>query len=94
VVGFSVYDSFENVGANGLCPIPNIKKEKMLGGHAVLCVGYKKMKGADKKLADHAIIRNSWGASWADGGYCYMPLAWLANTKNADDFWAIQSVEG
>ncbi len=93
VVGFSVFESFEAVGANGICPIPNPKKEKLLGGHAVLCVGYINMIGANKKTADHAIIRNSWGTTWGDGGYCYMPLAWLANTKNADDFWAIQTVE-
>jgi C1A family cysteine protease len=94
VLGFSVYQSFEDVGSDGLVPIPNIKKEKMLGGHAVLCVGYQNMKGANRKAADHAIIRNSWGSDWADGGYCYMPLAWLATTTHADDFWAIQSVEG
>jgi C1A family cysteine protease len=94
VIGFSVYESFEEIGASGICPIPNVKREKMLGGHAVLCVGYRSMKGADRKTADHAVIRNSWGTGWGDGGYCYIPLAWLANTRNADDFWAIQSVEG
>ena len=35
-------------------------REQSLGGHAISIVGYTK---------DGFIIRNSWGKSWADGGY-------------------------
>lgn len=35
--------------------------------HAALLVGYKTLNGKP-----HFIIRNSWGADWADGGYAYI----------------------
>jgi C1A family cysteine protease len=72
VFAFEVYQSFENPGANGLLTMPD-PSESMLGGHGVLCVGYNSLGW---------IVRNSWGTSWADGGYCYMPygyeqLCWM-----------------
>lgn len=68
VIGFAVYDSFETreVADNGIVPIPNAETENMLGGHAVLAVGYDDEKG-------HVIIRNSWGEGWGDAGHCYFP---------------------
>lgn len=42
------------------------------GGHAVLLVGYLQVAG---KL--HFILRNSWGTSWADGGYAYISAQML-----------------
>jgi C1A family cysteine protease len=66
VVGFTVYDSFESdeVAKTGVVPIPGVG-EAVMGGHAVLVVGY------DKK-AKRFIVRNSWGNDWGDKGYCYM----------------------
>ena len=26
-------------------------------------------------------MRNSWGADWGDGGYCYIPYDYLANPE-------------
>lgn len=94
VVGFTVYESFYSIGADGFMPIPKAT-ERVEGGHAVLVVGYRRMKAPwDKASKDYAIIQNSWGADWGDGGYFYMPLAWLCNTANADDFWTITQAEG
>lgn len=90
VIGFSVYSWWENPDPNGLTtPRPNAS---LLGGHAVLLVGYEHLRGHGTK--DYAIVRNSWGNGWADNGYCYTPLSWFCDTRgwNADDFWAIQSV--
>lgn len=33
--------------------------------HAVIAVGW----GTDEDAGDYYIVRNSWGASWGDGGY-------------------------
>jgi C1A family cysteine protease len=46
VFGFSVYESFETdeVAHTGLVPMPK-KEESMIGGHAVLAVGYDNGKG-------------------------------------------------
>ena len=42
VVGIRVYESFitKYVTLTGNVPVPNIKKEMLLGGHAVICIGY------------------------------------------------------
>jgi C1A family cysteine protease len=84
VFGFSVYDSFESdeVAKTGTVPMPG-KKEKLLGGHAVLAVGYDD----DSK---RFIVRNSWGSGWGDKGYFTIPYAYLANRNLSDDFWQIK----
>lgn len=70
VVGFMVYDSFasETVAETGIVPIPDPTQENQLGGHAILAVGYTQIEGEN-----YIVIRNSWGASWGDQGYGYMP---------------------
>ena len=83
VFGFSVYESFESsqVAKTGIVPMPT-KKEKLLGGHAVLAVGYD-------DIAKRFIVRNSWGASWGQAGYCLMPYDYLISRDLSDDFWQI-----
>lgn len=87
VYGFSVYESFESVevAKTGVVPMPGID-EQFLGGHAVLASGYD-----DEKRA--FIVRNSWGTGWGDGGYFYMPYAYLLDRGLASDFWTIRRVE-
>jgi C1A family cysteine protease len=86
--GFTVYESFESdVGANGIVPMPQ-PDEKTLGGHAVVAVGYKTIRG---QL--YFECRNSWGASWADHGYFWMPSSYITSSSLARDFWVIQQVE-
>ena len=82
--GFSVYESFESdaVAQTGIVPMPDTETEQLLGGHAVLCVGYDD----DNQWF---IVRNSWGASWGDQGYFYMPYAYMTNSDLASDFWEI-----
>ncbi len=87
VTGFMVYESFETkaVAKTGIVPMPDIK-ERALGGHAVVVVGYN----IDKEWF---ICRNSWGERWGDKGYFYMPFAYLESTELASDLWTIRSVE-
>jgi len=86
VFGFTVYPSFESddVAHTGVVPMPG--NEQTIGGHAVLAVGYDDNKNM-------FIIRNSWGAVWGIGGYCYMPYAYLLDNNLADDFWTIRLVD-
>lgn len=89
VIGFTVYESFYSITKDGRMPIPK-PDEKVEGGHAVLVVGYKRMKiKGTSTTTDHAIVRNSWGAKWGAKGHFYMPLKWLCNTDNANDFWTL-----
>jgi C1A family cysteine protease len=87
IFGFTVYPWFENPSASGVCVVE--ENQPVLGGHAVEIVGYERMHTSKV----WAIVRNSWGASWGDHGYCYMPLSWICKYENADDFWVINQVE-
>ncbi len=82
VFGFVVYESFEDeqVWRYGIVPMPTVGEE-ILGGHAVMCVGYTYI---DSKL--YYIIRNSWGSDWGDHGYCFMPAEFVTS-KSCSDFW-------
>lgn len=87
VFGFSVYDSFESaeVSSTGNMPMPK-KGERVLGGHAVMCVGYNDLK-------QHFIVRNSWGEKWGDRGYFYMPYRFMTDHDLCSDFWTLRLVE-
>ena len=86
VMGFRVYDSFmtASVAKTGNMPYPNTKREKLLGGHAVLLVGYNKTKKV-------FIVRNSWGTNWGDKGYFYMPFD-IVKPNMSSDYWIIKEV--
>lgn len=81
VGGFTVFESFETdaVANTGIVPMPSMR-ESVLGGHAVLVVGYD-------DTHNWFIVRNSWGPSWGDNGYFYIPYAYFTNPNLADDFW-------
>lgn len=87
VFGFTVYESFEsqNVANDGIVPMPS-KDEKVLGGHAVLAVGYNDSTG-------RFLVMNSWGTNWGDKGYFTIPYEYLTNSNLADDFWTVRLVE-
>ncbi len=87
VFGFSVYDGFESqaIAKTGVLGMPK-KGEQMLGGHAVLAVGYD---DAAKRL----IVRNSWGTDWGMKGYFTMPYGYVTDRNLSDDFWTIRSGE-
>lgn len=87
VFGFSVYESFEStaVARTGKMPMP-AAKEKQLGGHAVLAVGYNDARQC-------FIVMNSWSAAWGDKGYFHMPYAYALDASLADDFWTVRLVE-
>jgi len=84
--GFSVYESFESqqVAQTGIAPMPQAG-EKLLGGHAVLVVGYD--DGQQRFL-----VRNSWGANWGMEGYFTLPYAYLTDNNLSDDFWTVRLV--
>jgi len=87
VFGFSVYESFEGeeVKKTGIMPMPH-KGEKLLGGHAVACVGYDD----DKEMF---LVRNSWGDDWGMDGYFLMPYAFMLDKNSASDFWIVESID-
>jgi C1A family cysteine protease len=66
-LGIDVYDSFEEVGSNGMVPYPGAK-EKFQGGHAICVWGHDSERGL-------FLCRNSWGTDWGDGGNFYLPFS-------------------
>ena len=51
-------------------------------GHAICLVGYDDSKQL-------FTFRNSWGDSWGDAGYGYLPYAYVLDPNLASDFWVI-----
>ena len=57
----------------GRIPAPGAR-EPRLDGHAVLVVGYEEGSVPEQ---GSLIVRNSWGDGWGEGGYGYLPYAYL-----------------
>lgn len=87
-VGFTVYTSFESaqVAQSGVVPMPK-SNESVLGGHAVVVVGYDDSSGT-------WLCRNSWGTNWGMAGYFTFPYAYLTNPNLSSDFWTLRQVTG
>lgn len=85
VIGISVYESLESseVARTGVVPMP-MRHETLLGGHAVLCVGYD-------DASERWLFRNSWGM-WGDSGYGYLPYRYLLTAGLASDFWIVGDI--
>ena len=81
VFGIMVYSSFmsNSVAKTGVVPMPNTKSEKLLGGHCICMVGYDD----SKQLFTCA---NSWGTTWGNKGYFYLPYSYVTNPSLANDF--------
>lgn len=82
--GFAVYSSFDNIGSNGMCPMP-ASNESLLGYHAVAIVGY------DDSL-NCVLVRNSWGTSWGLGGYFWMPYTYILSSTLVFDLWVVSTI--
>lgn len=83
VMGIEIYESFESaeVARTGIVPFPDKSKEQILGGHAVLAVGYKHIGNQE-----YIICRNSWGTEWGDKGYFYLPMEYVG--RMISDMWS------
>jgi C1A family cysteine protease len=101
--GFSVYDNIYDpvCEQNGILLKPPMTA-KVLGGHAVLAVGYDqnfhenpvfKKSGLSKEQVPNFMyeVRNSWGPVFGDAGYFWMDAAMLENRDVSDDFWTIRA---
>ena len=85
VFGIAVYESFMSANG-GAIPMPQ-PNEKLLGGHALLGVGYDLGTRLFK-------FRNSWGTSWGDGtGHGTIPFEYLESPLQGGDYWTLRKEE-
>jgi C1A family cysteine protease len=87
VAGLLLFSSFlsKYTETTGIVAYPNVKREYLLGGHAVVIVGYD-------DATQRVIAKNSWGPGWGDRGYMYIPYPFMDNPTLAQDMWSISGI--
>ena len=92
--GFTVYSSYSQTNTNGGCfPYPT-QSESIVGGHAVIAVGYddtKKIRNTNNggiETTGAILVKNSWGTSWGTAGYGWMPYQYITAGLTAD-WWSL-----
>ena len=88
VFGFVVFESCMSaqVAKTGIIPLQKSRDDSVLGGHAVMAVGYDNKRKA-------ILIRNSWGTKWGIKGYGWLPYEYVEDRNLSDDFWTIKAQE-
>lgn len=81
--GFTVYN-FGNAAGEFAFPSAT---DRVQGGHAVVAVGYDDARKIGKEKGALR-VRNSWGTSWGEDGYGWLPYRYVT-VGLADDFWSL-----
>jgi C1A family cysteine protease len=93
--GFTCFESLDSAADSGEIPYPK-PNEDIVGGHAVVAVGYdngKKIKQpAGGQTTGAFLIRNSWGKTWGMDGYGWLPYKYVEDHL-ADDWWVLLKQE-
>lgn len=84
ITAILVYTSFMSSSTlrSGTVPSPNLRTERLLGGHAVTITGYN-------DTARVFMFRNSWGSRVGQRGSFTIPYTYVANPRLAGDAWIL-----
>jgi C1A family cysteine protease len=91
--GFTVYNSYTQAATSGKIPYPTTG-EKIVGGHAIVAVGYddtmkiKNTNAGGVETTGALLIRNSWGTGWGSAGYGWLPYEYVLKGL-AVDWWSL-----
>ena len=73
IAGIAVYPDFEDYdAANEIYIHKHDPTQRLLGGHAILLVGWGTETLPSGRNVDYWIAKNSWGEDWGDNGYFRM----------------------
>lgn len=106
ILGVDLYESYmdDKVSRTGIFPIPDIKKEKCVGGHGLICLGWVSCNGIKNRIKHfinkkyssegYIICLSSWGSDYGNNGLIYIPFEYFNNTEDGQslvyDFWTIE----
>lgn len=84
MIGVLVYSSFmtNSVMKSGNIPVPNTRRERLLGGHAIALSGWNE---TTKTFS----FRNTWGSRVGQNGSFNIPYSYVCNAQLAGDPWVI-----
>jgi len=96
VVGYQVFADFESGPAwpesNGI--YVHDPSSPLVGGHAVVLVGWGRGNAGKYGTLDYWIMKNSWGKDWGnDGGYCKIAIS-TDDGLNKDLYMDVPTIVG
>ncbi|MBB5019132.1 C1A family cysteine protease [Chitinivorax tropicus] len=94
--GFFGFPSSKDTNVIGAFPFP-CPGERAIWGHAVVAIGYDDAlkitnTRCNKTTTGAFKIRNSWGATWGNAGYGWLPYEYVLQGC-AIDFWSLLKME-
>jgi len=84
--GIKIFNNFNNgdtIRTGYVKPISD--DNDLIGGHSIIIVGYDDNK-------QNYIFLNSWGKTWGDNGFGYIPYNYINNYDYADEFFILTQV--